>query len=450
MPQTRTTCPRCHQPVLVDVTQLFDMNTDPKAKQLLLSGTYNLIQCKNCGYEGNLSTPIVYHDPDKELLLTYFPPELGLPLNEQERLIGPLITQVTNRLPNEKRKAYLFRPQTVLTMQGLIERILEKDGVTKEMIQAQQQRVSLLQRMLSTTSDEALETIARQEDAIIDEDFFTIANRLMEAAVGSGDEQGAQSLAELVNKLLPITTVGRTLQSQAQEQEEAIKAIQAAAKKGLTREALLNLVIQAPTKTRLATMVSLARSGMDYTFFQMLSQKIESAKGDERQKLSDLRETLVDLTQEIDQAVKKQVDEAKALLDSLLAADNLDQAIEQSLPKMTNLFVDILNDEYDTAQKNGDKAREDKLEKIINVIQQFSAPPAGVALIEEMLDAQNDGELRKLFEEHRSEITPDFMQLLNGLVTQAQTQNQEPEVVNKLQAAYRMAMRFTMETNLSQ
>jgi hypothetical protein len=110
MPQTRTSCPRCRQPVLVDVTQLFDVNVDPKAKQLLLSGGYNLIRCQSCGYEGNLSTPIVYHDPDKELLLTFFPPELGLPLNEQERLIGPLITQVTHKLPNEKRKAYLFRP----------------------------------------------------------------------------------------------------------------------------------------------------------------------------------------------------------------------------------------------------------------------------------------------------------------------------------------------------
>ena len=65
---------------------------------------------KNCGYQGPLSTPVVYHDPEKEFFLTYFPPELGLPLNEQERMMGPYITQVVNRLPPEKRKAYLFPP----------------------------------------------------------------------------------------------------------------------------------------------------------------------------------------------------------------------------------------------------------------------------------------------------------------------------------------------------
>ena len=53
-----------------------------------------------------------------------------------------------NSLPQEKRKAYLLRPQTMLTMQSLIERILEGDGITKEMIQEQQKRLALLQRMV--------------------------------------------------------------------------------------------------------------------------------------------------------------------------------------------------------------------------------------------------------------------------------------------------------------
>ncbi len=448
MPQTRTSCPRCRQPVLVDVTQLFDVNVDPKAKQLLLSGGYNLIHCQNCGYDGNLSTPILYHDPDKELLLTFFPPELGLPLHEQERLIGPLITQVTNKLPNEKRKAYLFRPQTVLTMQGLIERILEKDGISKEMLQAQQQRVNLLQRLMAASTDEARAAIAQQEDALIDEQFFMIVNRLLEATMAGGDEQGAQALADLMNKLLPITTVGRTLQNQAHEQDEAVKSVQEAAKKGLTREALIDLVINAPTETRLATIVSLTRSGMDYTFFQQLSQKIETAQEPERQKLVDLRENLVDMTQKIDQEVNKQVDEARKLLESLVNSTDIEQKIEQALPKMTDLFVEILKSELQTAQKNADKARYEKLQKIASVIQQMSAPPAEVALIEEMLEAENDAGLRKIFEDHRAEITPEFMQFLNGLVNQAQSQKQEPEIVEKLQKAYKMALRFTMEANL--
>ncbi len=116
MTKTQVSCPNCRQPVVADVDQLFDVNADPSAKQRLLSGSFNLIQCKMCGYQGNLSTILVYHDPEKELLLTFVPPEIGLPRNEQERVIGGLINQVISKLPQEKRKGYLLNPQTTLTI----------------------------------------------------------------------------------------------------------------------------------------------------------------------------------------------------------------------------------------------------------------------------------------------------------------------------------------------
>src|SRR3989304_8669372 len=141
MPKTRINCPNCRQPINADVEQLFDAGVDPSAKQRLLSGAYNLVQCPFCGYRGNLATPIAYHNPDKELLLTFIPPEMGLPRDEQERLIGSLLNRVIKNLPQEKRKAYLLQPQSQLTMQGLVERILAADGITHEMLEAQQKRL---------------------------------------------------------------------------------------------------------------------------------------------------------------------------------------------------------------------------------------------------------------------------------------------------------------------
>lgn len=73
MPQTQTTCPNCRQPVIADIEQLFDVGVDPQNKQRILSGMANHISCPNCRYEGSAAVPIVYHDPEKELLLTYFP-----------------------------------------------------------------------------------------------------------------------------------------------------------------------------------------------------------------------------------------------------------------------------------------------------------------------------------------------------------------------------------------
>ena len=189
---------------MADIDQLFDVGQDPTAKQKILSGSFNLAACPSCGYRGMIATPLVYHDPNKELLLTYFPPELGLPINEQERTIGPLITKVTNNLPQEKRKAYLLQPQAMLTMQTMLERILAADGITKEMIQAQQERMNLLQQLLSAP-DEAVDNIVKENDALCDNDFFSLLNRLTEAAAVNGDQQSSQKLADLQKVLLSKT-----------------------------------------------------------------------------------------------------------------------------------------------------------------------------------------------------------------------------------------------------
>src|SRR5512133_3493536 len=98
MHQTKISCLSCRQQIAANVEQLFDVSYEHASKQRLLSGQSNYARCPHCGYEGRLATPVIYHDNEKELLLTFFPPELGLPVNEQEKLMGPLIKQVVERL----------------------------------------------------------------------------------------------------------------------------------------------------------------------------------------------------------------------------------------------------------------------------------------------------------------------------------------------------------------
>ncbi len=57
-----------------------------------------------------------------------------------------------DRLPAEKRKAYLLKPTANLTYESMIETILGKDGITPEMIKSQQERVDLIDRLLQASS----------------------------------------------------------------------------------------------------------------------------------------------------------------------------------------------------------------------------------------------------------------------------------------------------------
>ena len=253
MPKTQISCPRCRTPITAEIQQLFDMNTDPQAKQKLLSGAANMIHCPACGYEGIYPTPIVYHDPDKELLLTFFPPELGLPVNEQERMIGPQINKVVNDLPSEKRKAYLFQAKSMLTFQTLIETILAADGVTKEMLDEQQKKLQLIQRLLSTPTEESRKEIIAQEENQMDEAFFALLNSLVEATLAQGDKESAQKLGQFQQELLQEIKIGRQIQEQMKESQQAMEDLQNAAKEGLTREKLLDLFIAAPGELYMST-----------------------------------------------------------------------------------------------------------------------------------------------------------------------------------------------------
>ena len=446
MPKTRVNCPNCRQPVVAEMNQLFDAGVDPQAKQMLLTGAYNVIQCPSCNYQGNLATPLVYHDPEKELLLTYFPPELGLPVNQQERIIGPLITQVMNSLPQEKRKAYLLRPQTMLTMQTLVERILEGDGITKDMIQEQQKRLQLLQRMVDA-QDDVLAEMAKNEDALIDADFFQLINRLAEVAMMSGDQNSAARLNDLQKKLLPITTFGHEIQAQSKEVEAAMQSLQALGQ-NLTREKLLELFLEAPTDLRLNVLVSMTRQGLDYSFFQMMTEEIDRTEGEKRQKLLTLRERLLELTRQIDQEMEKRAAQAKQVVEAMTKAPDVTEAMRENIGAVDDFFLKALNESMEDARKVGDLDKIGKLQKIAEVLQEASAPPEEYAFIEELVNTGTEAELMQKLEENKEKLNAEFLEVVSTLVAQAESGEENKEFLGKLSEIYSLALGMSMRANM--
>lgn len=447
MAKVQTSCPRCKTPVAADVEQIFDLNHDPQAKQRLLSGQVNVIHCPNCGYDGMVGTPVIYHDPEKELLLTFFPSEMGLPLNEQERVIGPLINQVVNRLPLEKRKAYILRPQSMLTFQTMIEKILEGDGISRQMIDDQQKRLTLLQRLLSIPTAESRLEVIKQEEALIDENFFSMFARLMEATMAQGDERSARALAAVQQELVENTEVGKKIQDQSREAQEVIKTLQDASKDGLTREKLVDIFIDsADSEVRLTTLVSLIRTGLDYTFFQLLTDKINTFENEKKAKLEAMREKLLGYVKEIDDQRQVQMQQTRKLLDAILASPNPGEATKEHIEEIDEYFMQLVDQELKNARAAADLNRIGRLQKITAVIEEASAPPPEIAFIEQLLELESYDERMKLMQSKAEMVTPEFTQMLSGLIAQTEAQNQPDELVNKLKEINRIAVRITMMT----
>ncbi|MCX6081696.1 MAG: CpXC domain-containing protein [Chloroflexi bacterium] len=452
MPQTQISCPRCRQMIPAQVEQLFDVSHDPASKQRLIGRVSNFVRCQYCGFEGPLSTPIVYHDNDKELLLTYFPSELGLPVNEQEKLVGPLISQVMNRLPAEKRKGYLLRPQSFLTFQTMIEKILEKDGVTREMLDEQQKRLALIQRLLQITTPNVRSEVIQQEAAQLDEAFFALFNRLTEAAAASGQQQTVQAMSELQQELLANSEYGRKLQAQMGELESAVKSLQEVGQ-GLTREKLLEIFIAAPSDARVRALVSLTRNGLDYAFFQIMTEQIEKSSGEARKALEELREKILEFTNQLDKAAEEQMKQADKMIEALLNAPDIAQATIQNLANFQNeVVVQVLETKLRDAQQKQDAARMQKLQQIVAVLQQASAPPE-LELVNELVDAAgDDASLEKALKAHESEITEELTGILASLMQQVEQQGPQDansgEIIKRLDKVYRAILKRSMQKSL--
>ena len=453
MPQTQIACPRCRQMITANIEQLFDVTQDPQAKQRLLGGVSNMARCPHCGYQGRLATPIVYHDNEKELLLTFFPPELNMQLNEQERLIGPMIKQVTDRLPPEKRKAYLLKPVANLTYESMIQTILGKDGITPEMLKEQQERVQVIERLLQASSKDVRSELIKQNLNLFDEQFFALFSRLAQSAASSGQEPVARAMVDLQNQLLEETEFGRNLKESVGELEAATKTLQEVGQ-GLTREKLLDIVLESPSDARIRAYTTIARSGMDYQFFQLLSERIDKTSGEEKARFESIREKLLDFTNEIDKQMEARYKQAQEFVESLLAQEDIVKAVRDNLNNFTQDAVDVVNQMLRQASEKNDYTRMGKLQKMVEILREVSTPPE-VGFIEQLLDAPDDGTLDQMLDANKDLLNDQFMEALIGLVAQVEQASEQgnPEAKalgEKLSKVYKTALKYSMQRNMGE
>ncbi|MFV1859592.1 MAG: CpXC domain-containing protein [Anaerolineales bacterium] len=438
-------CPSCGSPIQAHVHQLVDVGLDPSAKSRLLSGSLNLVRCPVCQYEGQLSAPLVYHDPGKELLLTYIPVELGIPKDEQEKLIGRLINQAIEALPAESRKGYLLQPKAVLTIQGLIERILEGDGVTREELDAQRSKIRLFEDLLKAPQ-ESLDGFVAEHDGELDERFFQLAALSLQT---TPDESARASATQKLESALQLSSYGKRLTEREAELRSAAESLREAGD-DLTREKLLELIVEAENDDRVQAIVSLARPGLDYSFFQLLTERIDQAEGEEAKRLVALRKRLLEQTEEIDKAQEARLAQASNLIGSLVQAEDLDQAIKAALPAIDELFLAVLQANIRGAEESDDQellVKMKDIEQKLNTAIMDSLPP-NLRLAQQVLGTEDEQEAQRMLDQSVELIDDQF---LGALLTTSQRLEEadDKQGAERLRRLHRHALRLSMRANIS-
>lgn len=410
------TCPSCHSRFMAPVVTIIDVGEHPEIKTPFLLGQINIAACPQCGNAGRLGAPLVYHDPDKELLLTYLPAELGLTEADQQRVIGDLTNRVMSSLPPEKRKGYLLRPRSFLRLEGLIEAVLEADGLTPEILESQRARAALLDRLLRAGSEPARQIIAQEHDGLIDAEFFRLLALNIELTEMEGQSQVAAELRELRRQLLGWTTVGRQIAAR----EQAIQELGPRVSRETLLEKLVNAAL-AGDALRVETMVTVARPLIDYLFYQQLTERIEAAeqggKAPEAEALKALRQQVLDLTAQLDERVRQASQEAARFLDQILASEDLEQAVRANLDRFDPLLLEVLASALDEAEQLGPPERAAKLRRVSDILLQLvqESQPAEIQFINQLLAAEYPNGTRALLEQNRDRLDGELLELMRAI-----------------------------------
>lgn len=446
MPRTMTQvrCPNCKSPVQAAIEQLIDVAEDPSAKARLLSGSLNMVRCPTCRYEGALATPLVYHDPAKELLLTYVPIELGLKKDDQERLLGQLTNQAVSRLPAEQRKAYLLQPQAMLTMQGLTERVLAADGITKEQLEAQRGRLRLFEELLRTPEPD-MAAFVQAHDGELGAEFFQLASLSLQS---SGDARAREAAMVRLEQALELTSYGKRLAEQEAEVAAAAESLRQLGE-DLSRERLLDLMLQASSAERLLALAGLTRPALDYAFFQLLSDRIDAAQADEKARLTNVRQQLLEFTQQLDRMQEARAAQAASVLRSIVGAPDLDQALAAALPYIDDLFLGLLEANLRAARERNDTATLTRLEEIDRKLRQAferSMPPS-LRLAQQVLDVEDEAQAIQLLEQQAASIDDQLVSALLGASQKLEASGQQ-EDGERVRRLYRTALRLSMQAKM--
>ncbi len=424
-------CPSCGTRFQAPIEQILDVRVDPSAKSRVLGGSVNVAVCPSCGTGGALNLPFIYHDPDNEVALLYLPIDSGPSEVERQKAAGRLTRQLMDAMPMEERKGYLLQPETFISVESLVKRLFEIEGISEdEMARSQEQREFVA--ALLEAPQESWPNMVAERESLVDIGLFAFVEYVLQVVTSSGQQTAETEKVEALHEyLVGETETGRQLARRS--------TIVRSFAEDPTRESLLNALIEAPDAETVQMLVGSGIQFMDYAFFQALNQHIEEATSTEaQQKLQTLRRSILDQRDELAKRGEGELRDRALLLQRLMATDDPRKMANSHLSELDDLFFTVLGAQINEAQKAGDEGALGDLNRIsraVNEVMESTMPPE-IALTRRLMAAPSDEQLDKQLNSIRGLLTPAFLQFLEALQESlvAQGQDEAAARVSKIQA----------------
>jgi hypothetical protein len=291
-------------------------------------------------------------------------------------MIGDLTNKLVNSLPSEQRKFFLFNPKQFLTLESMVKAILEADGITEEVIEAQTAKVRLIEEFLQVGDEATLKKKVKEYDQELDRQFFEILTASIQAAQMEGNQAGVQALFTLRALLAEWSTQGKQAVAEIDAELGMVYL------KG--QEDLLERLQNAENEEEFETLIVTGYQLLDYGFFQKLTAQIDEAtKAKDAQK----EKSLVDLRTKILEAKARQEEKSRAalqgaaeLLKEILQSSDPPKTLEQKLDEIDDAFFAVLSANIQEAQRQ----KQDQVAQTMELIGNMA-----ISLLQERMGAKS-------------------------------------------------------------
>jgi hypothetical protein len=415
-------CPACRAPMRARLFTVIDAASQPELKQALLGEQLNLAICQSCGNPVALAAPLIYHDHEKRLYLVHFPTQLNARPEDQQRFIGDVTARLMRALPADAHRAHLLAPRHFLTLEALVDAVLEGDGITREMLQAQQRTVTILTALLGALERDVneFEQLVLTDPGVFDESFFATLDALCRANEAAGRSDATTLLNELRSRLEALLT-------SAAMQAEPVD------------EALLEQLIGV-ADAQLEALVRQHRDAIGYEMVLAIGMRIDAAANvgdaDTASQLEARRDALIAITERLDHELQAQLEAAAGLLREVIVADDLHAALRDNLARLDDAFTMVVEANLDNARR----ARRDDIVERLEAIRATAQQVRDEALtpeerfVRELLAADTPQAATRRLRQSPAQITPALVRRMNELAETLAEQGKtdEADLVRRL------------------
>jgi hypothetical protein len=284
-----------------------------------------------------------------------------------------------------------------------------------------------------------LDIALERSAGLVDREFFALLDQIVLMARGQAQNGELAQILKLREHLLNRTEAGKVVKAQ----QERVRALIGKITPKMSREELADLVIDAwkadDGQQVVGTLAVAAGQLFDYQFLMTLSERIGASQGDERKRLEDLRQFLLQVQEQVSarqqQAQQAEAQQAQALLQEVLQANDPAQALAEHADEIDESFLAILAANIQQAERAKATAAVRRLRTIYEhavAILQEDLPP-DLKLLNQLLSASDEATTRQLLKENRSLLTREFIDALRPIEAEMR-ENGQNELADRIKS----------------